>query len=102
MLWSSVSSLCSSSSSLTPAFAPAVVIVPTVRLPIVELVMLGSLLVDPALSTGEASLTAPLVCDLVLDLLPADLVLEGALELDIAEAASSFLGFCSVSWCPWW
>ena len=64
--------------------------------------MLGSLLVDPALSVGDASLPVPLVYDLVLDLLPPDLVLEHALELDVAEAASSFPGFCSVSWCPWW
>ena len=56
------------------------VIVPTVRLPIVELLVLGSLLVDPALSVGDASLPVPLVYDLVLDLLPPDLVLERALS----------------------
>ena len=68
-----------------------------VRLPIVELLVLGSLLVDPALSVGDASLPVPLVYDLVLDLLPNDLVLERALELDVAEAASSFPAFCSGS-----
>ena len=51
---------------------------------------------EPALRVGEASLPDLLVCDLGVDLLPLDLVLERAFELDAADADSSFSSFCSV------